>query len=93
MPLDPETIAVIEGLLTTAIGVARKASPILTRDEAMEYTKNLGDDAFYRWCKRMSVRSVTNGRYSRPQLDRAMERESRKARFASKRHRPLKKAA
>ncbi len=93
MPLDQEDIAVIESILQTALGVARKGAAILTTAEAIPYTKNLGKDGFYRWCKRLGVRSVTNGRYSRPQLDRALERESRKARFAKRQPRPLRNAA
>ncbi len=75
MPLDEEDLLKIASLLQPA------TDRILTTEEATRYTKHESDSAFYRWCLRLSVKSVTNGRYSRVHLDRALDRESRKARF------------
>lgn len=77
MPLTDEDIAQIVRLIQPA------AAAVLTLAEAIRYTKHESHSAFYRWCKRWGVRSITNGRFSRPQLDRAIDRESRKARFRS----------
>ncbi len=50
--------------------------PVLTLAEAITYAKHDSDSAFYRWCARWKVRSISNGRYARGHLDRAMQREA-----------------
>lgn len=58
------------------------AGPVLTLAEAIAYAKHDSDSAFYRWCARWRVRSITNGRYARGHLDRALAREASTRRAA-----------
>jgi hypothetical protein len=49
---------------------------MLTLAEAIAYTKRPSAWAFYKWARLWRVKSKTRGRYSRQDLDRALERES-----------------
>lgn len=82
--LPPEQEAIAQR--TAALVVAFR-SPILTRDEAIAYTKHESDSPFDRWCTTYGVKPSTRGRYARRWLDRALERE------AAKGHSRRKKAA
>jgi len=50
---------------------------VLTRAEARAYVKRESEAAFHDWCKRWRIKAAVHGRYSRDQLDLALERESR----------------
>ena len=52
----------------------KAAEPVLTRDEAKHYVKKPSNAAFSRWCKKWGVRPIEQGRYSRANLDKAIER-------------------
>lgn len=51
---------------------------ILTRSEARAYVKRHSEAAFCDWCKKWRIKPFSRGRYSRDQLDLALERESRR---------------
>jgi hypothetical protein len=53
-------------------------SEVLTRSEAMAYAKRQSHAAFSVWCAANHVRPVSRGRYSRSQLDLALQREARR---------------
>lgn len=53
-------------------------SEILTRAEAMAHTKRRSHAGFCVWCAANNVRPATRGRYSRTQLDMALQREARR---------------
>lgn len=67
-------------------------SPVLTLAEAAAYAKHGSTSAFYVWARRWEVRAVpsANGRYSRRQIDRALEREAASA-YRQRRARPQRK--
>lgn len=82
MPLDATDLAkvaeVVRGELSAA---AMRSDAILTTLEAMVYAKTESASAFYRWCVRWKVKSITNGRWSREQLDLGLKREASKVNF------------
>ena len=85
MGLDSDDFANIRSIVSAVVH-AELVAPlrtdrILTSAEAMAYTKHGSTSAFARWAKRVGYRSVSNGRHSRAQLDVALGREARKARF------------
>lgn len=53
-------------------------SEILTRTEAMAHTKRRSHAAFCVWCAANKVKPASRGRYSRTQLDMALQREARR---------------
>ncbi len=53
-------------------------SEILTRTEAMAHAKSRSHAAFCVWCAANKVKPATRGRYSRTQLDLALQREGRR---------------
>ncbi len=67
----------------TAELVVALRSPVLTRPEALPYTKYNSDSAFDRWCAEFGVKACSRGRYSRRWLDRALEKEAAKGRRAA----------
>ena len=75
--LTPDQEAIAQ---RTAELVVAFRSPVLTRTEALTYTKNFSDSAFDRWCVEHGVKPCSRGRYSRRWLDRALEREAAKGR-------------
>lgn len=79
MSLDAQDLQQIAALMQPA------TDRILLTEEAMRFTKHESGGAFYRWCRRFDVKSVANGRYARVHLDRALDRESRKTRFKTRR--------
>jgi hypothetical protein len=84
---SPEIVALAERL-RELMGARAATDQILTTAEAVAYTKHESGSAFYRWARRLRVSSISNGRYSRPQLDAALDREARRARFRSAEPRP-----
>lgn len=70
----------IERLAQRVAELLRAAPPaarpdVLTRAEAKAYIKRPSEGAFVAWCKRWKVRPASRGRYSRPTLDLALDRE------------------
>lgn len=57
---------------------APQSSEIMTRAEAMAYTKRNNRTSFSEWCKVWHVKPYNRGRYSKTQLDRALALEARK---------------
>ena len=51
-------------------------SLILTTEEAVRFSKLGSDSALYRWSDKWGVRPVAHGRWSRAQIELAMEREA-----------------
>ena len=83
--IDAATMEIIDATVARTIAQmqaqqAPKTDEVLTRAEAKLYVKRNSDRAFGRWCKEWSVRSSQHGRYSRTQLDVALNREARKRR-------------
>ena len=76
--LQPEDLAAIAAMLAAPPRTDR----ILTREEAMAYTKHESESAFYRWCTRWRVTSAAAGRYARGHLDSALDREASRRRAA-----------
>ncbi len=71
---------VIEQLRATPLPAAPMASPdVLTRAEAMAYTKRNSTTAFCMWCRKWGVKAGIRGRYSRQRLDVALDREARRS--------------
>ena len=54
--------------------------PVLSLSRAVAFTEAKSVRAFHAWCRRLGVQNLTNGRYSRGELQRAMEREARRPR-------------
>lgn len=75
--LTDEDVAAIADAVAARITKPATTEDILTRTEAMAYTKRSSDRAFARWCKKWSVRAANHGRYSRAMLDVALKREAR----------------
>jgi hypothetical protein len=75
MTLSPKEEAIAQRVAELVAPV--KPGPILTRAEAMAYTKHNSDSAFDRWCsKYYRGGSDERGRYSRGHLERALLREA-----------------
>lgn len=51
---------------------------ILTLAEARAYVKRPSRSAFNDWCRANGIKAAHRGRYSRTQLDLALQREARK---------------
>lgn len=54
--------------------------PVLSLARAVAFVDAKSVNAFHAWCRRMGVENLSNGRYSRGELQRAMEREARRPR-------------
>lgn len=54
---------------------------IMSRKEAMIYTRHRSNPAFTAWAKRWEIRTDSRGRWSRTRLDLALEREAGAARI------------
>jgi len=79
MRLDAEDIEAIAQRTAELIGQgAQFTEEIMTRAEAMAYAKRNSDAAFSDWCREWHVKPYRRGRYSKTQLDHALQRESRK---------------
>ena len=50
-------------------------SPVLSSGEAMAMAGCNSSTAFWRWCKRLGVRTASRGRYSRSAILNALRRE------------------
>ena len=72
--LTPEQEAIARRVAQLVAPV--KPGPVLTLAEAIAYTKHESDSAFYRWAAKWRIGSITNGRYARGHLDRALAREA-----------------
>lgn len=86
MTLDAEdiqaiTAGIVAGVLAEIRGTGAQTSDatseVLTRIQAMAYTKRKSHAAFSVWCKRWGVKPAFRGRYSRTLLKVAIDRESR----------------
>lgn len=71
--LDPKDEAIARRVAELVVAYHR---PVLTRAEAIAYTGHGSNSAFDRWRLRWGVPPCTGGRYSRGQIERALERES-----------------
>lgn len=79
MTLTPADItAIAEAVAARITRPSVEQSEILTRTEAMAHTKRRSHAAFGVWCAANGVKPATRGRYSRTQIDMAMQREGRK---------------
>lgn len=80
--MDPADLETIRTLLRDELSAPTITDRILTRAEAVAYTKHDSDSAFYRWCTRWRVTSSAPGRYARGTLDSALAREAARRRPA-----------
>ncbi len=80
LPVESEQIArrVVELLRESGFVATPAQTEVLTRAEAMSYTKRRSHAAFSVWCRANNVRAASRGRYSRTLLDLALQRESRR---------------
>jgi hypothetical protein len=74
--LSDADVQAIADAVTARISSA--PSEILTRTEAMAHAKHKSHAAFCVWCAANKIKPATRGRYSRTQLDMALQREARK---------------
>lgn len=90
--LTEKDFAALRIIVAEAIATSLLTEKILTLREARVYTKHAkaaaiaanpeaGRTAFNVWCRKWGVKSASNGRYSKGQLDVALGREARSARF------------
>lgn len=69
-------------IVRAEIAAPVRTDRILTFAEAIAYAKHGSRTAFQRWCRRWRITSGQNGRYSRSQLDRALQREAERRRLS-----------
>lgn len=74
--LRPMIVAEVRLAMREQSQASAPTPEVLTLAEAVAYTKRPSAWAFYQWARRWRVKSKTRGRYSRQDLDRALERES-----------------
>lgn len=81
--IDSGTLEIIQATVHATLQQVRNGSvmidvpEVMTRAEAMAFVRRKSDRAFGRWCKKWRVRSVSHGRYSRTQLNMALNKEAR----------------
>lgn len=76
MDLTDEILDTLADRVAQRIRGPRVTDEILTRAEAMHYTKNRSQAAFTAWCKRWGVRATDRGRWSLHRLDLGLQREA-----------------
>lgn len=77
-PPSPALIEALRLIIRAELAAPTVTDRILTFAEAIAYAKHGSNTSFARW----RVTSAQNGRYSRSQLDRALQRESERRRLS-----------
>lgn len=72
--LHPESIAELADAIATRMGAPARA--VITVPEAMKLVGKNSVPAFYRWLRAQGVKPVSQGRYNRAAIERALADEA-----------------
>jgi len=71
MPDKPEVYG-----MAAQLGIEVDAAPVVTPGEAQRLVGKQSPSAFYRWLAEKQIKPVSQGRYSRAQIERALADEA-----------------